>query len=224
MFALIHPQPAPNRPISPFLNLPGELRNLIYSYAIYPRLETIPISPKTKTTHFGKTILNPSIFRVSQQVRSEALSFLCVNKKLRFGSLDVATAFLNYIGPVIAEIKHLAIAQAFSNNWPLTEQEISHFFVVLERVTALQSVLLELWPPKRLHVGCEDKGRDEQMLRKKMVEYLMERGDVKTGCMQTPYWSRMLVEGSIRRAGSEEVGKVIDVEWEEMQKKGITQF
>ncbi|KAH7073113.1 hypothetical protein BKA63DRAFT_492431 [Paraphoma chrysanthemicola] len=71
------------------------------------------ILPIATPHHFGKTVLSVALFRVSHQVRAEALSYLVANKRLKICGYDAAAAFLECIGPAARNVKALTIAQPF---------------------------------------------------------------------------------------------------------------
>ncbi|KAF2112301.1 hypothetical protein BDV96DRAFT_158278 [Lophiotrema nucula] len=92
-----NPKTAPNTGIG-FLNLPGEIRNEIYQYLIFPNLQFIMIIGNTNDRCYGDSILQHPIFRMCRQVREEALSFLCANKEFHIYGVNSASRFLDYIG------------------------------------------------------------------------------------------------------------------------------
>jgi hypothetical protein len=119
------------------LRLPGELRNLIYSYAIFPRLDAITISHETKAEHFGKTVLSLPLFRVSHQIRAETLSYLVANKGLKICGYEAATTFFDCIGPAIKDVKGLVIAQPFVYGQSVQVELVDLFFYFLDQAEGL---------------------------------------------------------------------------------------
>tara|TARA_R110002003_G_scaffold97_5_gene7771 strand:- start:3375 stop:4121 length:747 start_codon:yes stop_codon:yes gene_type:complete len=131
-------QPDHNRLNSPFLRLPGELRNLIYSYAIFPRLDAVTITHETKPEHFGKTVLSLPLFRVSHQIRAEALSYLVANKGLKICGYEAATAFFDCIGSAIKDVRAVVIAQPFVFGQSVQVELVDLFFYFLDQAEGLQ--------------------------------------------------------------------------------------
>ncbi|KZM21646.1 hydrolase [Ascochyta rabiei] len=90
-----------------FLSLPGEVRNLIYSYAIFPSLETITIF------HHADTFLTLPVFRVSRQVRQEAVSYLCTEHTVYLSGLNVANDFFSAVGENgLRSLRHVTVRSA----------------------------------------------------------------------------------------------------------------
>ncbi|KAF2463536.1 uncharacterized protein BDR25DRAFT_347172 [Lindgomyces ingoldianus] len=83
-----------------FLNLPGELRNDIYCFLIYPHHNMLLVVFQTSPRDIFRSLLRSPIFRVNRQIRAEAFSFLCGTKKFRIINAPCAETFLRYIGPV----------------------------------------------------------------------------------------------------------------------------
>ncbi|KAF2033879.1 hypothetical protein EK21DRAFT_108669 [Setomelanomma holmii] len=136
--------PEQNRINSPFLRLPGEIRNLIYSYGIYSRLEVVTISHETKAQHFGKTVLSLALFRVSHQIRGEALSYLVANKCIKICGIDCANAFFDCIEPALTSIKRLVIAQPSMYMKPVPRELVELFLYFLDQCSKLESLAWEM--------------------------------------------------------------------------------
>lgn len=103
---------APNKEFSPttpqcllsFLLLPGEVRNLIYSYAVFPNLRTVTIH------HCPGNVFSLPIFHVSRQIRHEAVSYLCASKTIYLSGLNVANGFCATIGEHgICSLRHVIV-------------------------------------------------------------------------------------------------------------------
>lgn len=124
-----------------FLDLPGEIRNQIYAYYTYPELDPITISNCTKPEHFGEAVLRPPLFRVSRQVRAEALSYLCANHTFKFFSLQAAVLFFSYMGIASSEIKSLVLMQLVLEEG--SQEMVDKFFSALEKMSALSEVNLD---------------------------------------------------------------------------------
>ncbi|KAH9860351.1 hypothetical protein J1614_011682 [Plenodomus biglobosus] len=123
-----------------FLDLPGELRNQIYAYAVCPNLAIIQISSCTRPEHLGSGVLSPAIFRASRQVRAEALSYLCATKLFQFHGIQCANVFFTVIGPAISEIKDILVEQPASELLRTTASRasVASFFAFIEQATALE--------------------------------------------------------------------------------------
>jgi hypothetical protein len=88
---------------SRLLSLPGEIRNKIYAYALYPSLSTI-------TLHRApQTVLPLHIFAICRQIRSEAISALCSSKAFSLFGLRTANAFFAMIGDGASDIRYVTI-------------------------------------------------------------------------------------------------------------------
>ena len=95
-------QPRP-QPASNLLSLPAELRNKIYTHAIYPSLPSISIHAHPPA------VLTPPIFRVSQQTRAEALAILCETKELYISGLTTAVSLFEMLGPATRSLRRVTI-------------------------------------------------------------------------------------------------------------------
>jgi hypothetical protein len=131
------------------LQLPGELRNLIYHFAIYPQLRHLQIMPSRRDflqRHLNSNtpVLNLPIFHLSQQIRAEALSFLCANKELHIMDLSVAIVFFGAVGRAVGDIKRFVLSQPLSLTSSLDATKLDAFFRHLENATALQFFKLEV--------------------------------------------------------------------------------
>jgi hypothetical protein len=81
-------------------NLPGEIRNTIYSLLLFPYHRSLLAVSYSHPLDIFTTLLRSSLFRVSHQVRAEALSFLAATKVFRLPGITTATTFFRYLGPV----------------------------------------------------------------------------------------------------------------------------
>jgi hypothetical protein len=97
-----HP-PIALQPQSIFFCLPGEIRNKIYDYVTCPSLNSITI-----LAHF-KSILAFPVFRISRQIRFEALSLLCSSKSFDLNGLSTANRFFAAVREHVPQLKRLTI-------------------------------------------------------------------------------------------------------------------
>ncbi|CCT61080.1 hypothetical protein IAQ61_001637 [Plenodomus lingam] len=130
---------ASNTKIS-FLQLPGEIRNQIYSYLVYPNLRLIQINDCTKPEHMGYNVLFPAIFRVSRQTRAEALSYLCATKVFQIWRITSANTFFAVIGPAIGNIRDILVQQSATEltTTEASREEVARFFTFIERASSLK--------------------------------------------------------------------------------------
>ncbi|CAO2648755.1 Nn.00g097040.m01.CDS01 [Neocucurbitaria sp. VM-36] len=135
--------PEDNDTSSRFLELPGEIRNQIYFYAMYPDLESITIVNCERREHFGGTVLHLPLFRTCQQIRAEAISYLCATKNIKFLGIDTANAFFELIGETIANMKSMTLVQPASEITPLCRERIDRFFGSMAEAKALRKFRLE---------------------------------------------------------------------------------
>lgn len=178
---LICQQPGGNNPRSRFLQLPGEIRNQIYSYIIYSELEVVTVANCIKAEHLGASALNLPIFRVCRQVRMEALSYLCATKVIRILCVDAATTFFEVIGGTIGEIKFFTLVQPARMITPDYQKCVNRFFDILgEEATALKLFRLE-WLDKAIHIA-ESAEHEEFM---KHVHKLGEERSVEIQLLET---------------------------------------
>jgi hypothetical protein len=83
-----------------FTNLPGEIRNTIYSLLLFPYHRSLLAIAYSHPLDIFSTLLRSPLFRVSRQIRAEALSFLAATKDFRLPGITTATTFFRYLGPV----------------------------------------------------------------------------------------------------------------------------
>ncbi|KAL6709647.1 hypothetical protein ACN47E_001075 [Coniothyrium glycines] len=127
-----------------FLHLPGELRNAIYARAIFQALPQVQVVNCTLKHHVGGSALSPSIFRVSRQVRAEAMSHLCANKIIQILGLATANAFFEAIGPAAFQIKSLVLVQPGRDLADLDTLAVERFFNFLAEVNALKELRFQV--------------------------------------------------------------------------------
>ncbi|KAH7077409.1 hypothetical protein FB567DRAFT_149296 [Paraphoma chrysanthemicola] len=188
---------------SPLLRLPGELRNLIYSYTIYPSLNAVIVSHETQPHQFGKTVLSLPLFRVSHQVRAEALSYLVTNKRLRICGYDAAAAFLECIGPAARNVKALTIAQPFIWDQKVQLEPVDRCIHYLDQASDLAYIRIEHgmvnWPEE----PNQNMKFFDQRVTEKWNKFMEDKEHVHFGHGFGSYDSKSPYYGSVTgRAGS----------------------
>jgi hypothetical protein len=88
---------------SRLLSLPGEIRNKIYDFAIYPSLPTMSLH------RAPETVLALPIFAICRQMRSEAISKLCSSKHFSLSGLRTVNAFFEMIGDGVRDLRYVTI-------------------------------------------------------------------------------------------------------------------
>jgi hypothetical protein len=156
-----------------FLDLPGELRNKIYAYALFPRVGTITAANANKPHHLATSMLASPLFRASQQIRAEALSYLCATLSSQFFGISVANLFFACVGEAVREIKHVSLLQQLSEFPDSREgaERVERFFGFVGKIEGL----------KRFEImsrGGTDLSGEMMVFREfmKRVEALEERG------------------------------------------------
>lgn len=123
-----------------FLTLPGELRNRIYEFSIYPNQSKLFCAHHTGPEDIFRSLLRLPIYRVNRQVRNEALSFLCASKTFTCLNISAAATFLQYIGPS---------GRASLNNFELL---LSSIWTGHEMATEFLNLLQETVSLKKFHL------------------------------------------------------------------------
>ncbi|KAJ4370749.1 hypothetical protein N0V83_005270 [Neocucurbitaria cava] len=127
---------------SPFLALPGEIRNQIYFYAVYPDLPSLTIVNCSENEHFGGTLLHLPLFRTCRQIRVETLSYICSTKNIKILGIDTANAFFELIGATIGNLKSMTLVQPAREITPLYREQEDRFFAYMKEATALRKFQL----------------------------------------------------------------------------------
>ncbi|KAH7391704.1 hypothetical protein BKA66DRAFT_568119 [Pyrenochaeta sp. MPI-SDFR-AT-0127] len=166
--------PRVDRTRSLFLQLPGEIRNQIYSYAIYSELKTVTVANCVKAEQFGASVLNLPIFRICRQIRAEALSYLCATKTIRIFSIHTANAFFDAIGTSISDVKFLTLVQPASMITPGYQKHVDRFFAFMSEATALK--LLRIEEVGKM-ISLEEGGQHWEFA--KQVQGLAEERDIE---------------------------------------------
>ena len=132
-----HP-PIASQPQSLFFSLPGEIRNKIYDYVTCPSLNSITI-----LVHF-KPILAFHVFRISRQIRFEALSLLCSSKSFDLNGLSTANRFLAAVREHVPQLKRLIVR--CDEEWWLPSRDCTKkrniFLEYLELAKGLEKVTI----------------------------------------------------------------------------------
>jgi len=136
-----------------FLNLPGELRNYIYSFIIYPHQERIAFASATDPKDLVSTLLRSPIYRTNRQIRAEALSYLCKSKTFTAINFRTAGILLEWTGPYgragLADMKLLL------TYWDSSEdgiRESKQVVELLKDAKALRQLHLEFVPGFQLNM------------------------------------------------------------------------
>ncbi|KAH8731534.1 hypothetical protein GQ44DRAFT_767400 [Phaeosphaeriaceae sp. PMI808] len=131
---------------SRFLQLPGEIRNIIYAQIVFPELSSLIISFGNirRQRHFAKSVLRHPLFRTSHQVRVETLSYLCATKHLKILGVETAIAFFHCIGGAYRHLKRITLAQLSITGRPLVREQYSLLFYFLDQATELRAFTLEV--------------------------------------------------------------------------------
>ena len=122
-------QPPLPQTVSRLLSLPGEIRNKIYDFAIYPSLHIISLH------RAPETVLSLPIFAICRQMRSEAISKLCSSKSFSLSGLRTATVLFEIIGDGVSNLRYVTIRS--EANWRCGSEEMA-----VERVTLLDHLEL----------------------------------------------------------------------------------
>ncbi|OSS54082.1 hypothetical protein B5807_01684 [Epicoccum nigrum] len=132
-----HP-PIASQPQSLLLSLPGELRNKIYDYVTCPSLDSIAILAQFKS------ILAFPVFRISRQIRVEALSLLCSSKLFDLNGLITANRFFASVREHMPQLKRLIIR--CDEEWWLPSEDCTrgrkNFLQYLELAKGLEKVTI----------------------------------------------------------------------------------
>lgn len=96
-------QDPPPQTASRLLFLPGEIRNNIYSFVIYPSLSTISLH------RAPEAVLSLPVFAICRQMRSEAISKLCSSKSFSLFGLHTANKFFEMVGDGVSDLRLVAI-------------------------------------------------------------------------------------------------------------------
>ncbi|KAF2003537.1 hypothetical protein P154DRAFT_520117 [Amniculicola lignicola CBS 123094] len=163
----IAPSTTPPQTSTPsrFCSLPGEIRNLIYHFAIY--LENVVLIAVffANPDDSHKTLLSSPIFQVNHQIRSETIAFLCSSKQFKIYGIQSAVSLFRSIQPAgLQNLKHvtLSVSEASFDNLatPFCEllrqaQQLRVFALVLHKLVETSE-----WPffseLKKVIDGLED--------------------------------------------------------------------
>jgi hypothetical protein len=177
---------------SRLLQLPGELRNQIYGYILYPRLDAIIVADMVIQHHYSRKALRLSIFRTSHQLRNEAMSFLAADKHLKICGIDSAIDFFTALGPAVADLKRISVAMTHVGHKELSDDNLARFAGFLHRMTALKYLKLEIG---KADVTAWPRLRDEQLnndflLVEKVWWFVQSREGLKFEWAASEYISR----------------------------------
>jgi hypothetical protein len=128
------------RPKTSFLSLPGELRNYIYKLAVYPNAEFIVGVFQTSQEDLFRSLLRPSLFRTSRQVRHETVTYFCANQAFQIFGFRSASEFIKAIGPSGRE--SVAYLSLVFTNLPQHPSAAATFIAFLKNATSLKYLRL----------------------------------------------------------------------------------
>lgn len=194
---------------SRLLELPGELRNHIFSYCIFHLLGQRPlmVAHSVKKGHFNPAILKAGLFHVCHQLRAEALSYLAATKGFKILGIEPASSFFNCLGAAAADLKRITVAQPIVRDAPMSSRQIDTFFAFLDQATSLQFFRLELG-----RIGApftwekENIGTDWVFLER-TLDFVKSRPDLNFQWRAGAYDLRATSEGTpfARSAGAREL-------------------
>ncbi|KAH7401748.1 hypothetical protein DE146DRAFT_651511 [Phaeosphaeria sp. MPI-PUGE-AT-0046c] len=173
-------QPDQNRLNSQLLQLPGELRNQIFSYCIFPFSGARPLTivHGTKDRHFTTKVLSAGIFRVCHQLRLESLSFLAAVKHFNILGTKAACVFLECLGPAAADVKRITVAQPIVCDAPMSSRQINTFIDFLSKATSLQFLKLEVGRVGAPFTWNEENIGADWVFLERTVQFVKSRPDL----------------------------------------------
>lgn len=83
-----------------FMKLPGELRNKIYDWAVFPEHSFVQVTHCTHEKDIVSKIFCSPLFRTSKAIREEAMSRILGTKTINVTGLHSISAFVNYVGTI----------------------------------------------------------------------------------------------------------------------------
>jgi hypothetical protein len=175
-----HAEARDPRPPSSLLDLPSEIRNIIYDFASHPTTNTLVVKHSREPLSLGKTIMNLNVLRVCRQMRLEALSRLCSSKRIVLVSPRVACDFLEYVGSAVGDITNLQFVHVWCVLLPYPRYQVEAFLGYLVQMASLRSFELT---SRRQHFPTD--GPLAQMLdeewpfMKEIIAVVKERTDIK---------------------------------------------
>ncbi|PVI03775.1 hypothetical protein DM02DRAFT_217764 [Periconia macrospinosa] len=92
-----------------FMSLPPEIRTEIYDLCLFPQHDYVAIHYCTKPRDLVSTTFKSPIFRLSAQIRTEALIRLFKTKAFEFSDLASMLRLLNWAGDYADMIKEVKI-------------------------------------------------------------------------------------------------------------------
>ncbi|KAF2831881.1 hypothetical protein CC86DRAFT_365801 [Ophiobolus disseminans] len=168
-----------NKTNAPILQLPGEIRNIIYRLAIYPDLEFLYIVRATFPFCAQTPILTLPLFDISQQLRAEALSFLCATKEFRILGIETAVPLFDNIGKAACDIKRLVLSLFVSHREAMDTKDIDAFFRILDQATSLRYFELEIGTYMKPYGCTREVVRSDWAFLERVSEFLERRPDVE---------------------------------------------
>ncbi|KAF1948179.1 hypothetical protein CC80DRAFT_498377 [Byssothecium circinans] len=169
-----------------FLDLPAEIRCLIYDYCMFPEHDTVKVEGWSRK-ECAACVLQPRVFRLCRQIRIEAVIHLYKTKPIEI--IDTHTVY--YFIPAAGEygknyIQHLIFSMPQLDG----QKDWTSFFNVLRSMRALKTLTFRL--PLSIHdhypdgiVPIEDKdsypnGISPQEFNERYPDRIVRDKDVKT--------------------------------------------
>lgn len=156
-----------------FLDLPGEIRNQIYGYVVYPGLSCVTMAFCTKPEHLAAGALHLPLLRTCRQIRAATLSYLCATRSLKFVGIKTAAGFLALAGSAAAEIRSLVLVEPVLVALDSEENRVDRecFFGALETMEELVEIQVEALGRRSVLGGS---GGDIEFVKR--LEQYRERG------------------------------------------------
>ncbi|KAF2684878.1 hypothetical protein K458DRAFT_27780 [Lentithecium fluviatile CBS 122367] len=122
-----------------FMSLPGELRNAVYDHLLFPESDTLSMRACNSNKDIVNSIMRSPIFRVSKEIRIEALSRLLSTKRIDINTKTMVALF-RYVGELANEnVVDLSVIISNSSDMHLWKVSRGHDFC-LAQLSALRNL------------------------------------------------------------------------------------
>jgi hypothetical protein len=140
-----------------FMNLPSELRNKIYDFAMIPQHDTLTIH-SVVPRGFVSTMMMSPVFRLSSEIRTEALVQLLRTKRFVMDDIRIAENFLYFAGELAQD--HLLDLVIICPTTPEYQKLMPNdsFFMNLRKLKALRKLRFELGTSRENMADCMNFG------------------------------------------------------------------
>jgi hypothetical protein len=183
------------------------------------RLDSVFFADRKKKSYFAKTVLKPGLFRVSQQVRAEALSFMCASKHLEFCGIHAANAFLECVGVATSSVKRITISQPLVHRKPLSMEGVDKLFRFLDQAAALRVFKLEIGSVVYPFVLTKEFVGQDWVFLERVGEFVKGREELEFWWSAGSCDSRAPMYGTLL-ARSSEVRRLLGEEREAQRQQG----